>query len=115
MADFRPKYMQRVVGDDAAFMDELLEMFLEDTPRYLRDMHAACDAEDADALEYSAHTLKSSCRTFGADRLAVVCQTLEERARKNQLDERTAALTAKADTLFEDVRTAIVAHRQTPC
>ena len=115
MADFRLDHLRSLVGDDPAFMDELLVTFLEDTPQRLRNMRAACETADADALEHAAHTLKSSGHTFGADRLVRVCQLLEERGREDRLDGQTAALVTEAEEAFENARSAIAAHRSATC
>lgn len=75
-------------------------------------MQAACEDGDAGALEHAAHTLKASCRPFGAERLGRLCQTLEERGRVDRLDGETEALVAEAHDAFEKVQAAIETSQQ---
>jgi PAS domain S-box-containing protein len=111
-ADFQLKHVRELVGDDPAFIDELLAGFLKDAPQRLHAMQAACRDQDANALEHAAHTLKSSCYTFGAERLADLCQTLENRGNAGRMNSDTPRLVSKAEKIFESVRGAIEDFRQ---
>jgi CheY-like chemotaxis protein/HPt (histidine-containing phosphotransfer) domain-containing protein len=108
---FDPAYLREQVGDDPAFVEELIGHFLEDAPQQIEAMRAACERADADALEHAAHTLKANARTFGAERLARLCQTLEERGNEGRTDAPTTALVDEAGCAFARVREAVEAHR----
>jgi two-component system sensor histidine kinase/response regulator len=49
---------------DAELARELVEMFIEECPKYLSDMHEAVRGGNAKALEHSAHTFKGSVGNF---------------------------------------------------
>ena len=61
----------------AAFVDELVDTFLEEAPLLLAALRAARDAGDADAFRRAAHSLKSNSQTFGATALAAASRQLE--------------------------------------
>jgi two-component system sensor histidine kinase/response regulator len=85
-------------GDDIAFVRELVETYLADTPTQLDAMTAAVDADDADALVRPAHTLKSSSATVGAMRLSAVARELEMAGRSGGLDGASRATLEAAQT-----------------
>ncbi len=59
----------------------IIDMFNQDAPRLLGEMHSAADASDADALRHAAHTLKSTSANVGATILAATCKEIEQLAR----------------------------------
>ncbi len=73
--------LRESVGD--AF-GRMIEVFLEDAPRYIEAVEAALAADDAQALRNSAHSLKGSARNFGATALAAAAYALEERGRAGE-------------------------------
>ena len=66
-------------------MAELIQSFLDAAPGLLHDLQQAVAEQDARLLRMAAHTLKSSAKDFGAARLAMVCQELEDCGRSGQL------------------------------
>jgi HPt (histidine-containing phosphotransfer) domain-containing protein len=73
-------------GDDVAFVRELVETYLADTPTQLVAMTTAVESDDPDALVRPAHTLKSSSATVGAMRLSSVARELEMAGRSGSLE-----------------------------
>src|SRR5919106_789484 len=57
-------------GEDVAFVRDLLETYLAETPEQLDAIRAAVASNDAAGLVRPAHTLKSSSATLGAMRLS---------------------------------------------
>jgi HPt (histidine-containing phosphotransfer) domain-containing protein len=89
----------RDVGDDRAFLAELVDSYARTTPRLLAGMREAVRRGEPDALARYAHELKSTSASLGADRLSALCQEIEVRARRNMLDhddERVAEIEAEA-------------------
>jgi HPt (histidine-containing phosphotransfer) domain-containing protein len=86
-------------GDDPAFVRELVETYLAETPEQLEAITAAIDADDADALVRPAHTLKSSSATLGAMRLSALARELE--------------IAGRSGTLTPDVRRVLAAASET--
>ena len=74
------------VGDDTAFLAELVDDFLGDAPAQLGALREATVSGDATAARRAAHTLKGTSRTFGAVELALLCQQAEAAAEVGDLD-----------------------------
>ncbi len=79
-------------GDDPAFVRELVETYLGDTPGLMDAMGSAVEADDAAALIRPAHTLKSSSATVGALRLSAVARELEMAGRSGTLEPEVQAM-----------------------
>jgi two-component system sensor histidine kinase/response regulator len=114
----RGAILARVEGD-RDLLQEIVALFLEETPRLLSEIRAAIARRDAAELAVAAHTLKGSVGNFGANRaydevlkleaigkggdLAAAQQTYDGLER--EIDRLVAALralaheTAQADTL----------------
>ncbi|MHB8521710.1 MAG: PAS domain-containing protein [Limisphaerales bacterium] len=69
---------------------EIIDLFLQDTPRRFRHIEAALGQKDAGVLKSSAHGLKGSASNLGARPLAALCAQLEKLA---QLGDFAAAAT----------------------
>ena len=63
-------------GDDDLLV-QLIDLFLEDAPRRIAGMRDAIAREDWAALTAFAHSLRGSCGSLGALRLAELCARLE--------------------------------------
>jgi DNA-binding response OmpR family regulator len=87
------------VGDDAAFVSELIEGFAEDAPALLAAARAGLVSGDAGEVRRAAHTLKSNAATFGAQALSDRSRELEEAAKAEDLSDGEAKLDAMAREL----------------
>ncbi|HTS78823.1 MAG TPA: Hpt domain-containing protein [Bryobacteraceae bacterium] len=81
------------VGGDAELLREVAALFLADYPRVLEDLRDAIARSDAQALERTAHGLKGSVSTFGAQQAMEAARTLESLGRAHQFDEVRQVLT----------------------
>ncbi|MPV57188.1 hybrid sensor histidine kinase/response regulator [Burkholderia sp. HI2761] len=91
-------------------LTRIIDQFTADAPRLIRDMHAAVEAGDPDALKLAAHTLKSSSANVGAHLLSARCREIERLARA--ADVRAAAeLVAGTDAEFGHAHAALIAER----
>lgn len=91
----------------ADFIDELVDTFLDDAPKLLKELHAALKAGNAEAFRRAAHSLKSNGATFGATRLSELARELEMLAKENKLGDvgdRLAALEASYKTAAAELR-----------
>mgnify|MGYP000524612938 CR=1 FL=1 len=62
----------------------LLETYLDDSQKKLDKIKSAFqDDIDFELLTFTAHTMKGSSRTMGAQKLASVCEEIENLARSN--------------------------------
>src|SRR5687767_15845378 len=95
-----------ITGDDVAFVDELVDTFIEDAATQLEGLRTAAQTEDAAAAVRPAHSLKSNSVNVGATVLADLSRSIE-------LDGRTGAIPNLAErvraveTEFAAVRDAL--------
>ena len=75
------------VGGDAAFVIELVDAYLAESPGYFDALKTAAAAGDAAAVVRPAHTLKSSSSAVGAMRLAALSKQVEFAAREGRVDQ----------------------------
>jgi PAS domain S-box-containing protein len=89
---------------------ELVETFLDDAAAQMATLHGAVERGDAEAARRTAHTLKASGATFGAQPFAELCREVEALAREGRLDA-AAALLDRADQEWERARSALSTGR----
>jgi CheY-like chemotaxis protein len=87
------------VGDDAAFLSELIGRFAEDAPALVAAAWAGLSRGDAAEVRRAAHTLKSNAATFGAQGLSDRSREVEEVAKRDELDDAAPTLDAMAREL----------------
>ncbi len=87
------------MGGDDAFVAELIEQFVTDSPALVKAARHGVEAGDADEVRRAAHTLKSNAATFGANELADRSSRLEATAKDGTLDDGLARIEAIADEL----------------
>lgn len=101
-----------MTGGDMAFVDELVDTYLDEGDRLVEDLVVAATAGDVEAMVRPAHSMKSSSLNVGALELGALCRSLEEDARSGALDDpvgRANAIKlgfaeARADLLEERLR-----------
>ncbi len=98
-------------GEGAAtFLVELIDCYLEESPKQLQAMEVAVAQGDAKALRQIAHMLKSSSASLGATTLASLCKELE--------DATTEAIAVgleqvlQLETEYERVKVALQVEKQ---
>ena len=67
-------------GTQPGLLDSLVGMFLDKTPARLERIARACAASQHGFVEIEAHSLKSSCRNLGAERMGTCAAMLERDA-----------------------------------
>ena len=68
--------LTRVCGDEE-LCEELIRLFLENTPQYIDGLKSSLSKKDVKTLQMQAHTLKGSAITIGAMALSQVAQEME--------------------------------------
>jgi CheY-like chemotaxis protein/HPt (histidine-containing phosphotransfer) domain-containing protein len=68
---------EALTGSDKTFSRELIELYLSSAAQLLVDIRNCCEAGDRSLLRKAAHKLKGASANVSADRLAVLCNTLE--------------------------------------
>ena len=79
---------------DGPFVGQLVDIFIEDTPRQIGEMKAALAAGDQESFRRAAHSVKSNAATFGALQLSELARDLERLGKEGQLPEAQARLAA---------------------
>ena len=98
------------VGDDPAFIDQLVDTFLGEAPGFLAAIDEAVAAGDATRVVVPAHTLKGNASTIGATGLAAIARSLEERGRRGDTDGAGDDAAAARDELARVVAALDVAR-----
>jgi PAS domain S-box-containing protein len=80
------------VGGDERLLAEVVQIFLNDAPGWIVEMHTALARADAAALRRLAHMLKGAVGYFGAAEVTAAAQRLEELGRTGDLVAAPAAL-----------------------
>jgi HPt (histidine-containing phosphotransfer) domain-containing protein len=92
---------------DKVLAREIIEMFLQEYPKLLENVRQAAGQHDASALARAAHTLKGSVGDVSALQAFDAARTLEEMARKGELeaaDTTLKALETAVDALVHELR-----------
>jgi HPt (histidine-containing phosphotransfer) domain-containing protein len=99
-----------MTGGDLAFVDELVDTYLDDGRDQIAALEAAATASDATALIRPAHSLKTSSLNVGALRLGGLCQDLEHGARAGEADDAAERVASIAEG-FDRVSEALLGER----
>jgi HPt (histidine-containing phosphotransfer) domain-containing protein len=91
--------LERSVGDDRAFLRELVETYLDDTPTLLAALSAGIAEGNVEQTNRAAHTLKSNSASLGALGLS---------AMSRELETLTSVATTEAEDLAAPEITALV-------
>ncbi|MEP6572203.1 MAG: response regulator [Gemmatimonadota bacterium] len=98
--------------DDAGFLDELIDLFMTETPERIKNLQVAALAGDARAVAQVAHALKGGARVLGALQLGNLAQEMETEGHAgicpavHAVDNLRAEFT-RVGHAFERERTAI--------
>ncbi len=87
------------MGGDEAFVAELIEQFVTESPNLVDAARRGLETGDPDEVRRAAHTLKSNAATFGANELADRSRKLEMAAKAGELDNGAASVDAVAEEL----------------
>lgn len=79
-------------GGDVEFARELFSDLVVRAKEIRQDLEAALAQGDAEKVRKSAHELKGSSLTLGAERLAAACKDLEYQAKNGDLGQSPATL-----------------------
>ena len=91
-AIFDAAAFERQTGGDADLRSEIIQMFLEDCPMRVAEIHAAIDAGNAAALVSSAHALKGSAAYLSASIVRARAADLERLGREGNMTDAVATI-----------------------
>jgi signal transduction histidine kinase/CheY-like chemotaxis protein len=86
----REEALARVEGDEQ-LLQELVELFLTDAPRYLTELRHTLTSGDAADLARIAHTIKGAVANLGAHVASSAALQLEQRAQSGDAAQRAEA------------------------
>jgi HPt (histidine-containing phosphotransfer) domain-containing protein len=72
------------VSSGGGLLDELIDLFLQDTPKRIGYLEHAIIQGSAAAVASAAHALRNNAGHFGADRMCELCDEIEEQALDGQ-------------------------------
>jgi CheY-like chemotaxis protein/HPt (histidine-containing phosphotransfer) domain-containing protein len=99
--------LRRTIGlDTPEGLIELIRIYLEDSPVRLAKLQQGVVQEKPEEVKLAAHSLRSTSATFGALRLAGLCQELEVMARSGRLAGASEKL-GLVQAEFERVKSAL--------
>lgn len=100
--------LQEAVGNDS-FLDEVVNLFLQESPRRSVAMRSALTSQDAAEIEQQAHSLKGSASNVGAARVMQVAAEIEKLATERHF-ERAGELIELVDPELDRARAEFVKH-----
>lgn len=92
--------------DAPGIMNELVNLFLSDTPPRMEALAVALEQGDAKGIEEAAHSLKSSCGNLGAVGLSGIFKEIEALGREKSLNS-VPSLVERSNREFERVESAL--------
>jgi len=105
------KAFEKVKSEDGSdFVIELINLYLEGTPRRIQAIREAAFAEQWIELKRIAHTIRGSSSTLGLCRLAQACEKLE--ATSSSSIDVVNGLVEELESRFVEGREALIAERR---
>jgi PAS domain S-box-containing protein len=87
----KSRFLSRLEGDELLGR-EIIEMFLQECPKLLENVHGAAEQRNPSLLERAAHSLKGSVGDMAAPQAFAAACTLEQNAREGKIEDADAAL-----------------------
>jgi HPt (histidine-containing phosphotransfer) domain-containing protein len=96
--------------DGGAFLHELFNIFLADTPGRITEIETSTAAQDAKTLTRAAHSIKGAAGNFGAHHLCEIARQIETFGKDSDFAGARAAL-PQLIAAFADVKLAMEQFR----
>lgn len=106
------RHLLDITGGDLAFVDELIDTYLDDAAVQLEAMRQAAATGGVGAMIRPAHSLKSSSANVGAVAVTEACRSLEADGRSGAIDDAVARVAA-CEVAFEVAKGALLEERTT--
>jgi HPt (histidine-containing phosphotransfer) domain-containing protein len=92
------------IGLNQSLLDELVDMFLDQTPERISLIHTGIKNSNRDAISRTTHALKASCSYLGLQKMVILCEELEKWSRlgPNAEAEEAFILLAVLDESFDE-------------
>jgi PAS domain S-box-containing protein len=102
-----------MTGSGSEAVRELVEIFSEETPQALKQIHADIERRHVQGISIAAMQLGRACQNFGAERMQLLCSSLQAAGKNSDF----ALATEFADRLeaeFEIVKTTLEEFAKSP-
>jgi two-component system sensor histidine kinase/response regulator len=96
---FDKKMLLKAFDDDWDFLKEIIEMFIADYPKMLKEIEDAIDTKDAPTLQRTAHALKGMLGNFQVQTAVQKAFALEKMGEKAAFDQTREIFTQLSDEL----------------
>jgi CheY-like chemotaxis protein/HPt (histidine-containing phosphotransfer) domain-containing protein len=103
--------LRLMADNDAAYLAELISVFIQTSGRLVADLRRAAKLSDAAALRLAAHSLKSNCDSLGATSLGALCRELEALGKAGTV-AGAAEIAAQAEAEYVAVKAALEVEHQ---
>jgi HPt (histidine-containing phosphotransfer) domain-containing protein len=84
--------LKESLGDDGTVIQQLIDMYISDSPPLVADAVAALGRGDMATMARAAHSLKSTSASMGATAVSALARDLELHAKQNELAPSAAVL-----------------------
>ena len=84
MASIDLTYLNEISGGDKEFIAEMIETFLEETPKDIAELEKLLADENWTAIGLVAHKLKSSIKMFGFEDVKNMAVYIEQSGKKGE-------------------------------
>ena len=108
--EFDWSFLEKNAGGDEALVADLIDMALESTPQILVSIATAIKENNAATLAERAHRLKGALMMFGPNAAAQSAQTIEARARSDDLTDAQTLL-AELEQEWSSLEELLVSYR----
>ena len=105
-------HIREATMNDEEFIRELIDVFLDDSPRQLDALRRAVENRQVQDVAETAHRLKGAGSNMGAESLSALCGRLEEAGRQQQ-SEPMPAIFEQLDQEFARVKEFFINYRCT--
>ena len=103
--------LKEIAGGESELLVEVIDCYLEDSPKLLDEMSQAIQQQQAILLQRSAHSMKSSSASVGASNLSELCKELEYIGREGTTEGADKIL-SQAQAEYMLVETALRSELQ---
>ncbi|MFY0674935.1 MAG: Hpt domain-containing protein [Bacteroidia bacterium] len=111
MSEFDLSYLNEISGGDEDFIKEMIETFLEETPKDLADVKTHLANENWEELGKTAHKMKSSIKMFGYGSVKDQAFFIEQSGKKNEnidaLPGKTHEFIVAVDHMIAELNTKL--------
>jgi len=90
----------------------LIDLFLNEIPKYMNDLEKSVMNQDSEALYFAAHKFKGSCANVGAESIFNICQQLEGLGESNDMEKASKIVQNDLKKAVKSVQQALLLEKQ---